>query len=261
MPAGTLVRAWVIMLIGAAAPGASAQNAATAAATRPTAERPRVRISVNAGAETGSIDLASSISTPLYLEAETVSATYGVGHGPMFDGGVLYRLTGGLHVGLTVSSLSTRQDSLLTATIPHPFFYNRPRSVTGTAAGLERHELTTHLQAAWVITAARRVDIAIAAGPSWFHVTQDLVSGISVTETYPYDTAALASTQATRASNSHIGVNAAVDVGVRIAKNVGLGGVVRYSHASVELPLAGSASAVTSDAGGTLAGGGLRLFF
>jgi len=40
-----------------------------------------------------------------------------------------------------------------------------------------------------------------------------------------------------------------------------VGAVVRYSHASVAFQLGGSATAVTSAAGGTLVGGGRRLFF
>jgi len=48
-----------------------------------------------------------------------------------------------------------------------------------------------------------------AGGPSWFSVGQDLVSDVTVTQTYPYDTAAFASATAVHRSRSRVGFNAA----------------------------------------------------
>src|SRR3954469_13515352 len=128
-----------MMLASAGAATARAQSAPA---------RPRVRISANAGVQPSSIAMTSSATRPVYAENETVTTTYNVGSGAFFDGGVLVRLAGPLHVGVSVSSFMKQNDADIASTIPHPFFYNAPRSVAGVAGGLERSELVTHLQAA-----------------------------------------------------------------------------------------------------------------
>jgi hypothetical protein len=259
MRALATISVWLALTGGAGLGTATAQSAAAAPASTGPA-RPRVRISANAGVQPSSIAITSSTTKPIYAENETVATTYSVGSGAFFDGGLLVRLAGGLHAGVTVSSFMKQNDGDVASTVPHPFFYNTPRQVSGVAGGLERSELVTHLQAAYVIQAGKSIDIAVSVGPSWFHVTQDLVTGITFTERYPYDTATFAAASTAAASADNVGVNAGVDVGIKLSKNVGIGGLVRYSHTSVEFPLSGATSP-KSDAGGFQGGGGIRLYF
>jgi hypothetical protein len=249
-----------MMLAGVGAGTARAQSAQPSTPAHGPA-RPRVRISANAGVQPSSIAITSSTTTPVYAENETVTTAYNVGSGVFFDGGALIRVGGGLHAGVAVSSFMKQNDGDIASTIPHPFFYNTPRAVSGVAGGLERSEVVTHVQAAYVIQLGRSIDIAVSAGPSWFHVSQDLVTGITFAERYPYDvvTFTAASTASTTADS--VGINAGVDVGVKLSKNIGLGGLVRYSHTSVEFPLSGALTSPKSDAGGFQVGGGLRLYF
>jgi len=71
------------------------------------------------------------------------------------------------------------------------------------------------------------------------------------------------STSATteRAEKTKLGFNVGADVGYRLSHRVGVGGLVRYSRVSLSLPLAGSASGVSVDAGGLQVGGGVRFYF
>ena len=133
--------------------------------------------------------------------------------------------------------------------------------IAGTAGGLERNELVTHIQAAYVISSAGKVDFALSGGPSFFSVKQGLVSDITYTEQHPYDSATFATALTTTVGASKIGFNAGADVGVRLSKNVGVGGLVRFSRTSIEFPLPGATTNVKSDAGGVQVAGGLRLFF
>jgi len=220
----------------------------------------RFRVSVNAVGQWPSISFTGSTTTVIYLEKAIVNTTYDVPSGPAFDGGVLVRLAGGFHVGVAVSSFMNREDAEIAATIPHPFFLNTPRSISGTAENLERRELVTHLEFAYV-TSPGKLDIAISAGPSWFHVDQEMVTDVRYTEGYPYDTVTFASASTATVAANSVGFNAGVDVGVRLSKHVGVGGLVRFSGATVELPLPGAATTVKSDTGGLQAGGGLRLYF
>jgi opacity protein-like surface antigen len=101
-----------------------------------------------------------------------------------------------------------------------------------------------------------RWQLALAGGPSWFAVAQDLVSDVTVTQSYPYDTATFASAAAVHRSRSRLGFNAGADVSYLLRRHVGLGLGVTYSHASIPLD-----DTLTVDAGGPHLTGGLRFRF
>jgi hypothetical protein len=77
---------------------------------------------------------------------------------------------------------------------------------------------------------------------------------------YPYDTATFVSGTTTEQSKTQLGFNAGVDVTFGLSKHVGVGGIVRYSRASLEFPMA-SGPEVAARAGGLQVGGGLRVGF
>jgi opacity protein-like surface antigen len=64
-----------------------------------------------------------------------------------------------------------------------------------------------------------------------------------------------------KGSENKTGFNVGADIGFKLSRNVGVGGLFRYSHASLSFPLAGSAANVNADAAGPQVAGGLRLFF
>ena len=110
-------------------------------------------------------------------------------------------------------SLFSRQDELqVTAQLPHPFHFDQPRRITGTAQGLTREETAVHVQAMWVAPVGQRVEIAVFGGPSFVSVTQDMATGITFTQVYPYDTAAFTGIQRRMLSASAIGFNVGADV-------------------------------------------------
>jgi hypothetical protein len=237
---------------------------AGAAASTASAQGPwedRVRAGVNVGVQPSSTTFAGSTEKTVYLEDAVLDTTYGVGSGRSFDAGVLFRVAGSFGLGIAVSSFAQEEGGAVSATIPHPFFFNARRSIAGTSAGLERRELVTHLHAAYVFTAGRRLDVAISGGPSFFKIEQGLVSDVTFAESYPYDTAAFSSASIETVSSTKVGFNAGVDVGVRLARQIGVGALVRFSRISVEFPLAGASAPVESDAGGVQVAGGVRLFF
>ena len=234
--------------------------AAPSVAHAQTAWTDHARVSINFGVQPSSATFAGSTTKPVYAETATFNTSYGVSNGQFFDGGVLIRVTGGFGVGVAVSSFSKSQTAEVSGSIPHPFFFATPRSISGTTGALEHKELVAHVQAAYVIS-SKRLDVAISGGPSFFSVSQDLVGDVTYTETYPYDTATFASATITKVSATKIGFNAGVDFGIKLSKNVGVGALVRFSRASMSFPLAGTASGVSADAGGLQAGGGVRFFF
>jgi hypothetical protein len=203
---------------------------------------------------------SSSFSTTVtptdFAEASIIDTSYKTGSVPGFDAGGGVRVWRNLAVGVDVSYLSKGDSGAIDAQIPHPFFFNRLRTVSGDASGLAHQETAVHVQALWMMPLRDRWQLAIAGGPSWFSVGQDLVSDVTVTQTYPYDTATFASATITHRSASRIGFNAGADVTYRLRPHVGLGFGVTYSRASVPLD-----DTLTVEAGGARVGGGLRFRF
>jgi len=223
--------------------------------------RPAARVSINLGAESAAGTFTSTTTAPVYQESSTVNASYSLPAGLFVDGGVVVRLgRRGFGVGTAVSWFTRSQAASVTGTIPHPFLFNTPRALSGTTSPLARGETAVHIQAAFVSTSKRR-DVVIAGGPSFFHVSQELVGDATYAEAYPYDTTTFTGATVSKASASKLGFHAGVDVGMKLSKRFGVGGAVRFSRAMLNLPLARTTSGVNVDAGGLQAGGGVRLFF
>ena len=204
----------------------------------------------------GSQNFAATVRPIDFAETSIVDTSYETGSVPGFDAGGGVRVWRNLAVGVDVSYLSKADSGAINAQIPHPFFFNRLRAVAGDASGLAHEETAVHLQALWMVPLRDRWQLAIAGGPSWFSVGQDLVSDVTVTQTYPYDTATFASATITHRSGSRIGFNAGADVTYLLRRHVGLGFGVTYSRASIPLD-----DTLTVEAGGARVGGGLRFRF
>jgi hypothetical protein len=232
--------------------------AATASAQ---ADRDRLRISVDGGAQASSIAFDATATKPVYLENASIVSSYRIRRSVLAGGGVSIRLAGNVGAGVTVTSSMAKNDADVNASVPHPFFFKTPRTVTGTAAALRRDELAVHLQGIYTVRPSAKVDVAVSAGPSFFQVRQDVVTDIAFGDVYPYDTATYTSATTQRVSANTVGFNAGVDVGLRLSRHAGLGAGARFSTAKVTLTMPGGGAAVSTGAGGAQIAGGLRLYF
>ncbi|MGH9140597.1 MAG: hypothetical protein ACRD2I_05585 [Vicinamibacterales bacterium] len=222
----------------------------------------RIRINVDAGAQFSSVAFDTSATKAVYIENAVIDASYKISHGLAIDGGVSIRLAGDVSVGVTVSSFTGRADAAVSAAIPHPFFFRMPRTISGTASGLHRDELVTHIQGIYTLHPRRTLDVALSAGPSLFSVRQDVVTNVAFTDTYPFDAPAYTSAASQRVTASNtVGFNVGADVGLRLSRHAGVGASVRFSRATVSLTVPNSTTTVSADAGGTQIAGGLRMYF
>lgn len=220
----------------------------------------RVFVVVNGGYQITTNDFADGAVKRENAEDGRFDTTYVVKGGPAFDvagGGILWRRLG---VGVGVSRFSVSTPSSLKATIPHPFFFNRARSVSGDVAGLKREELAVHVQARGIFPVGTRFQMMVFGGPSFFQVKQSVITDYTYDESYPYDAATFRSATTTRASASKIGFNTGGDVAVFFTRQLGVGAIVQFAGTSVDLP---GALGATKDVktGGGQAGVGLRLRF
>ena len=195
-----------------------------------------------------------------FHEDADFDADYAVGTGAVFDGGAGVRLANGIGFGVAVSRFERLDPVSLDARIPHPFFFDRPRSLTGSEPDLTRLETAVHVEVRWFQSVSDTVELAVFGGPTLFNVRQDLVTAIGYDHAYPYDEASLASTTTEAASASAVGFHAGADVGFFFSETVGVGALIRYSGGSVDLPGEGEGM-VPIDTGGFHIGGGLRLRF
>jgi hypothetical protein len=210
-------------------------------------------ITVNGGFQAGSHDLETSSSFPKYDETATVSTTQKVKGGGFFDIGAAIRVMGNnLLAGISYSHTSSEADVNLTASIPDPAVFDRPRTVTQTQSGAGHTEDTVHLDVIWMIPVAHKLDIGVFAGPSIFTVEQDTVTTLTVTEPGPVVNAPL-----TAVKKTSVGFNAGLDLQYVVNKTFGVGGLARYSWGSQEIP--GATDNLT--VGGFQIGGGLRVRF
>ena len=214
-------------------------------------------ISVGGGAQTGSHTLETSSTFTLYDENASVATSQKISGGGFFEIGGAYRVWGNnLLAGVTYTHTSSKSDVALTASLPHPNFFDQPRTVTSTQSGAKHAENGIHLSAFYMIPVANKLDIAIFGGPSFFRVNQDTVTTVSVTETAdltkPTVTAPL-----TKVSKSATGGHIGADVQYMVTKRFGVGGTMRYTGASVAIPDATKKLGV----GGFQISGGARVRF
>ncbi len=211
--------------------------------------------------EATSRSIQETFSNSIYGESATYTATHKMGGGGGFDVGAGYRVWQNMAVGLTVTSRSVRDGLSVEGKIPHPLFYNRPRSANLTSANLQSKELGVHLQAVWVVPLSDVIRVALLAGPSAFRLHQGHVSGIgSPTEgAAPYDTVAISGIATKDLRGAGIGFNAGVDVTYLFTERLGGGVFARWAGGNVDLATSGGRQSVK--VGGLQTGIGIRAFF
>ena len=193
----------------------------------------------------------------VFAEAAVVNTTYQTKPAPGFDVGGGVRVWRNVGIGVGVSYVTKAANGSIDAQVPHPLAFAKPRAVSGVSA-LARNETVVNVQVLWMVPMPpdRRWQVAIAGGPSWVSVNQDVVEDVTVTQAYPYDTAAYTGVVTQRSSQSGIGFNAGIDGAYLFARHVGVGASVVFTRAHVPIGASGE-----SNAGGLHVAAGLRLRF
>jgi len=210
-------------------------------------------VNVSAGVHAGSTDIDLSLAPTIYDEPAAVATSRSAGAGGVFD------ITGGLMIreslggAISFSTRSSSGDGTLTASIPDPIFFDRPRAVTDTIGDMGYSERWLGFLAAWVVPAGEQLDVTVLAGPAVAWVNVDAPAAVAVSEgaTGPDVTVTLDSI-----TKSFFGIQLGVDVRYMLTETVGVGGFARFQRASGEVQ---GGSDVT--AGGFQLGGGVRFKF
>lgn len=225
-----------------------------------TAAQDRVRVDISAGEQTTTTQFSQAGTFEEFLENASFNVANTVKTDAFYDAGVTIRLWRSLSAGLAVSYFTKGDNAAVEATIPHPFFFDRPRSISGPGTSLKRTETGVHMVVAWTVPATDRFELTFSGGPSVFQVQQDLVQRVSYSQSYPYDAAQFTGVTAQRIKDHAVGGNAGADVTWKLSRHLGIGTVLRYSRARFDARI-GSGEPTSFDVGGLHAGAGLRLIF
>jgi len=233
------------------------------APARPSPRQPseRIYISVNGAYQTGSDDFGETVTFRENAEDGTFTTDYEVKSGPAFNisgGATIWRNVG---VGVGVTRYAKNTPTAFSASVPHPFFFNRARTVEGDIGGIKREELAVHVQARATFLPTPRIQAVVFGGPSFFKVKQGIVNDFEITEAYPFDTATFNRGISTTADESKVGFNVGADVGYFFTRQVGVGGSLQFSRTTIDVPASGGSGTLEIKAGGVQAGAGLRLRF
>jgi hypothetical protein len=221
---------------------------------------PRGFVNVNFAAQTGSRDFNEAITFPLNQEEATFLGTHPIEEGGLFDfsGGV--RVWRNLAAGIGFSQFENTTDVTLAGSVPHPDFFNTPRSATVTVPGMVHEETTVNLMAVYFVPIAPGFDLALSIGPSFISVTQEMVSAVQVTEQGPPFTAVNTAATTVSLEESIVGVNIGADFTYMFTPYVGGGFFMRYAGGSADFT-SPSGVPISLDVGGFQIGGGARIRF
>jgi hypothetical protein len=223
----------------------------------------RVLVGASVGWQLTTTDFEEDVSFVDFVEDGSFDVEYEVGPGLVFDAGAVVRLWRYFGAGVAVSIFGATDEATVSLEAPHPFHFTQPRDFSATLE-LERREIGTHIQAVAMIPAGSRVQILVSGGPSIIHAEQELAVEVDFSELFPFDE--LVNPRAVVASHSStaVGFNVGADVSVFIGPRWGVGGLVRFAHAStdLEIPATGlPARDLRIDVGGVQVAGGVRFAF
>src|SRR3954467_9610178 len=150
--------------------------AATPATARAQGGGERMFLNLGVGAQPSRHSITASQNFPIYDEAATIAAVQQISNGGLVEIGGGGGMTRRVAIGAAFSMFGRPGGATLTASIPDPIFYNRPSTVSRDASDLEHSERSVHIQAIWLMPVSPRFDIALSAGPSFIHVSQELAT-------------------------------------------------------------------------------------
>ena len=232
----------------------------TAASADAQVVNPRFFISVNGGIQPSRGDLSDHFEFEQHVETARVDVAYPIEQATIFDGGVAVRLWKQLGAGVAFSGYSRDGSATVTAEIPHPFFFNRPRTIEGEVNSLTRTESAIHIQAVYIVPSSSRLRLLLSAGPSRIETEQAIVTAIQYDESFPFDTATFRGATTRSFKASKVGFNVGVDASYMFLRNIGVGALVRYASADIDTDGPDNRR-IALKSGGLQAGGGIRFGF
>lgn len=216
----------------------------------------RIEVGLAFAQTLGSSTFSGTRTVRDYAEDGTLNSSYKVGKAPGGAVDLQYNLSGKFGVRIGAQTFSRKSTGTFDARIPHPFFFAKPRSASGTQTGLGFSE------AAYSLTAVYRGGsgkwkLNLEGGPAYFSVNATIAEKISYGDVYPYDTVTFGGIVSSKKKASPIGFAAGLEVARELSRSVSVVAQGRFTQGSGDLDLNGQK--IKIKAGGAQARIGLRL--
>src|SRR5262245_20973142 len=164
------------------------------------------------GAFLANSDTLTDTATPtINAESAQITTTYDVPATFGFSGGFGYRIWRNLAAGVSFARYAGSVDASVTGAIPHPFTFAQLRHFEGAVTGLDRSEMSFGLQARGLFPVSNKLTLTLFGGPVYSSLSQDVISSITYTEAYPYDTVTFQSQASETQDESRWGIGAGAD--------------------------------------------------
>ena len=226
-------------------PGTSAAQQAPSFSPYP-AKLPRIFVDANLFGAASPLGSSRQFDTFFlkFGEVGTFKATYPDVARPRFfpvthvGGGVMLSQRAGLAV--SYSRTVSESAAQLSATIPHPTFFNAPATATGTTdRELKRTESALNFSVVVAPVRTTRSEFRLFGGPSWFSYKAEMVQDVLYAQTFnpaiPQNAIQINGAATENATANQIGMHFGADYTYFINRVVGLSGGVRCSAAMVEI--------------------------
>jgi opacity protein-like surface antigen len=215
---------------------------------------------LGAGYGSKSFDYSRSRSEALYQEYAQLNEAYSVdASGAVFEIGAGYMFTPQLGVEVTFVPASGKSNGTFSASFPHPFYYNNPRTASWTKSGLKYSLAEVNIDALYSLPVASRMKLFFVAGGTYFaKVGLESLNTATPNEVYPYFDVTVTSEYA-KYSASAFGFNAGAGLEYGLSDSLALALGVRYASATAKIDLDGEK--VSVPAGGVRATIGIKLIF
>lgn len=206
-------------------------------------------VNLNLGGQAKGSDFRETSTFPVYEGIATFGVDHDIGGGGVFDLGAGVLVWRQLSVGGAFTTrFGSDRNATVDATIPHPIFRDTFRAASAPAS-LEYSERAVHLHALWRVPITEEFDLGVFFGPSFFTVKEDVLEGVTFAEGPDFSSVTLTNVDTREVSEGATGFNIGIDGTYMVTRRFGGGAMIRFSHGSADLPLAGGGSAEV-DAGG-----------
>jgi hypothetical protein len=219
-------------------------------------------INVGWGVESGSSTMTDTQTRTVYEETATFNTSSTFTSGSLFDVGAGIRVWKNLTLGVAYHQEQNDTEAEVTGSVPSPFFFNRPRTLSATEP-LDRKEAAAHITIGWVVPLRSNLDLMLSGGPTFFRLTQEVISSVEHSETGATNSTVNAALDKEERKKSQTGFNVGADLTYLAWSNdsirVGVGGFVRYATADTEVEMLTTSQ--PTKLGGVQFGFGARLRF
>jgi len=219
----------------------------------------RLRVQLNGAFDVTALSYGQSSAFTEYLEAGSLSTDYEAEGAVGFDVGLQVRLFGPLGLMASYSAVERDASGSFAFEVPHPLYFDQPRTASGDLQALAYSEKVVHLGVGYA-GGSSNLDVALYGGVSLFTVETELLEDVDYAQSYPFDSISVTGTPRSTQKQSPTGFHVGGRIDYRFSHVVGLGVQARFSRATVEL-VAPDDSTADLDAGGFQVAAGLRLYF